>query len=400
MEDFGLAAFSVFQMQCPSFLHHQQLMADRLGRSNAQTLFGMREIPCDNQIRSMLDDAPTDHFDQVFSFILKDVDKNGGLDAMRCLDGRVLIPLDGSQHFRSKKLQCPHCSTRKHSDGKVDYFHTFLGAFVVAPGRRTALPLPPEFIRPQDGAEKQDCERNAVHRWLERHGPSYAWLNPVYLGDDLHSKQPTCEDVLNVGGSFIFVCKPTDHKTLYEYVNGGEASGHFSVTKGSGKNRRTYEYRWMDSVPLRDGKDALLVNWFEMKIRNANGKVTNTHSFVTNLAIHRSNIEELVDCGRTRWKIENESFNVLKKNGYNLEHNFGHGKNNLSSILVVLNLIAFLIHGACELIEPVWQEARQKAGARTRFFEKLRSYTTILLFPSWYSLIRAITTGRHPPQPP
>ena len=124
------------------------------------------------------------------------------------------------------------------------------------------------------------------------------------------------------------------------------------------------------------------------------------HSFVTDLPVSRSSIEELVECGRARWKIENESFNVLKNNGYNLEHNFGHGKKTLASILVVLNLLAFLMHGACELTEHHWQVARQKAGSRIRFFNLLRDITVVLLFPSWRSLMRTIAGARPPPQPP
>lgn len=397
MTDVGLAAFSVFQMQCPSFLAHQKVMAEERGRSNAHTLFGLTAIPCDNHIRNQLDGVPTDHFDPVFSFVIKDLDATGALAALRVLDGRMLIALDGSEHYCSRKLHCPQCSTRKRSDGGIEYFHSFLGAVIVAPGRSIALPLPPEFVRPQDGAEKQDCERNAVQRWLKRVGPSVASMYPVYLGDDLHSRQPTCQDVIDAGGSFIFVCKPSSHKTLYEYVNGGEADGRMSVSKGAGKNRRTYEYRWMTDVPLRDGKDALKVNWFEMKIINAARKVTNTHSFVTDLPVDRTNVAELVQCGRTRWKVENESFNVLKNNGYNLEHNFGHGKKTLASVLVALNLLAFLMHGACELASSAWQRARVKAGSRSRFFELLRSFTVIILFPSWGSLLSTIATGRPPP---
>jgi hypothetical protein len=67
MADIGLSAFSVFFMQSPSFLAHQRVLAERCGRSNAETLFGMTTIPCDNHIRQMLDGAPTDHFDPVFA---------------------------------------------------------------------------------------------------------------------------------------------------------------------------------------------------------------------------------------------------------------------------------------------------------------------------------------------
>lgn len=397
MADIGLSAFSVFFMQSPSFLAHQRTLAENCGRSNAETLFGMTTVPCDNHIRQMLDGAPTDHFDAIFAKIIKDLDESGGLTPLRRLDGRVLIALDGSEHFCSRKVRCPHCSTRKRSDGQTEYFHNFVGATLVAPGHATVLPLPPEFVRPQDGARKQDCEPNAARRWLSRVGPHYAWLKPVYLGDDLYAHQPMCLDVLAAGGSFIFGCKPSSHKTLTEYLTGVELDG-FSQAVGRGSAKRTHHYRWMQAVPLRDGKDALTVNWLEIEIAKPNGKVTYRNSFVTDLPVTRKTAAEIAACGRARWKIENETFNVLKNNGYNLEHNFGHGKDTLASLLVALNLLAFAMHNACDLMVRHWQEARRKLGARNRLFNHIWSISAYHVFPSWNALMRTIVTGVPPPK--
>lgn len=400
MADIGLAAFSLFFMQSPSFLAHQKALAEGpgCGRSNAQTLFGMSAIPCDNHIRAMLDGAPTDHFDPVFATLVEDLEARGGLKAMRCLNGRVLIALDGSEHFCSRKLSCPHCSTRKRADGAVEYFHSFVGATLVAPGHKTVVPLPPEFVRPQDGAAKQDCEPMAARRWLARVGIGYAWLKPVYLGDDLYAHQPMCEAIQAAGGSFVLVCKPSSHKTLNEYLTGVDLDS-LTMTMGRGTDKRIHRYRWMNEVPLRDGKDALLVNWLEVEIAKPDGKVTYRSSFVTDLPVTRDTVAELAACGRARWKIENETFNVLKTGGYNLEHNFGHGKDTLASLLVVLNLLAFAMHNACDLSESRWQKARERLGARARLFEHLRSITAYHLFPSWNSLLRTIITGLPPPKP-
>ena len=399
MADIGLAAFSVFFMQSPSFLAHQQALEELRGRSNANTLFGMTKIPSDNHIRQMLDGAPPDHFDALFAEIVRDLNASGGLAALRRLGGRVLIALDGSEHFCSRKISCPHCSTRKRSDGEIEYFHSFVGATLVAPGHATVLPLPPEFVRPQDGAKKQDCEPNAARRWLSRVGRDYAWLKPIYLGDDLYGHQPMCADVLAAGGSFIFGCKPSSHKTLTEYLTGIDLDG-FSETIGVGSAKRIHRYRWMEDVPLRDGRDALKVNWLEIEISKPNGKVTYRNSFVTDLPITKQSAAEIAACGRARWKIENETFNVLKNNGYNLEHNFGHGKDTLASLLVALNLLAFAMHNACDLVEASWQEGRQKVGAKMRLFEHIRTVTAYFVFPSWGSLLRTIRTGRPPLQPP
>ena len=346
----------------------------------------------------MLDGASSNHFDPVFSTIIKDIDARGGLEPMRSLGGRVLIALDGSEHFCSRRISCPHCSIRQRSDGKIEYFHSFVGATLVAPGHKTALPLPPEFVRPQDGHKKQDCESVAVRRWLERVGPSVTWLNPVFLGDDLYAKQPICDAVKKAGGSFLFVCKPSSHKTLMDFLTGIELDS-FTEAKGHGRNKRIHRYRWITDVPLRDGKDALYVNWLEVEITKPDGKATYRSSFVTDLPVSRANVAELVACGRARWKIENETFNVLKTGGYNLEHNFGHGKETLASVLVVLNLLAFAMHAACDLVEEAWKQARTRLGARVRFFEHVRSITAYHLFLSWHSLMRTIITGVPPPMP-
>jgi hypothetical protein len=177
-----------------------------------------------------------------------------------------------------------------------------------------SFPLSAPAIAPQDGAEKQDCENAAAKRWLAAHGAQYARLNPIYLGDDLFSRQPLCEDVLAVGGHFIFVCKPSSHPLIQEYVTGVDLQTHEETIK-RGKNKVVHRYRWIHDVPLRDGKDAVKVNWFEIEIVNSSGEVTYRNSFITDLAIGANNVAELAACGRARWKIENETFNVLNKRG-------------------------------------------------------------------------------------
>jgi hypothetical protein len=386
MADIGLSAFSVFFMGSPSFLGHQRRLKEGHGRSNCQTLFGMTAIPTDAYIRLMLDGAPTAAFDPLF---FKTVATEGVLDPFRRLDGRMLIALDGTECFCSRKIQCPRCSTRKRTDGGTEYFHSFLGASIVAPGHQQVLPLPPEFIAPQDGAEKQDCERNAAKRWLARHGPAVKRFRPVFLGDDLFACQPIAAAVQQAGGNFIFTCKPASHQTITEYLTGAELEEHRQTTVIRGK-RTTTIYRWLSAVPMRATEDALAVNWFSIEILSGKGKRTYYNSFVTDLPVTASNVAELAACGRARWKIENETFNVLKTNGYNLEHNFGHGKETLASVLVTLNLLTFGFHTAARLAVLAWRKAVIARGATYRFFEHLRTVTVYVVFETWDHLLRSI----------
>ncbi len=400
MGDIGMAAFSVFFMQSPSFLAHQRRFEAGHGRSNGETLFGLAKIPSDNHIRAMLDPASPDLLHPVFAAAVEQLERvAGGLEVFRRLGDHVLIALDGTEYHGSQKIHCPHCSTRLRGKGETEYYHAMVAATLVAPGHDKVVPLPPEFIVPQDGADKQDCETTAAKRWLARHGQRYAALNPVFLGDDLFSRQPLCAAVQAAGGHFIFVCKPSSHPLIEEYLT-GIALPSLEQTVKRGKQRLIHRYRWLGEVPLRAGKDALLVNWFQIEILNAAGEVTYRNSFVTDLPVGPDNVVELAAAGRARWKIENETFNVLKNNGYNLEHSFGHGQQNLAAILATLNLLAFAIHTVCDIGDDLWRAARQKLGPRYNFFTKLATITAYLIFPSWDDLLLTLAFAKPPPIPP
>ena len=399
MADVAMAALAVFFMQSPSFLAHQRALAEGRSRSNAHTLFGLARVPCDNHIRQLLDGAPTAHFDGQFHALAEDLGRRGALDPMRRLGGRALVALDGTEFFRSRRISCGNCSTRKRGDGGTEHFHQMLAATLVAPGQPRALPLPPEFVAPQDGADKQDCEREAVKRWLRRHGPRCAPLRPVFLGDDLYACHPVCNAMLDAGGDFLLTCKAPSHQTLYEYLDGIPLPTRTAVS-GVGGRRRRHRYRWMTDLPIRDGDDALRVNWLEVVSSKPDGTVVYRGAFATSLPVTRDNVAELADCARARWKIENESFNVLKQHGYHLEHNFGHGKDTLAGVLAVLNLLAFALHTACELAETLWRQARDRLGTRRRLFEHLRTLTEYQVFPSWEALMVLLATGGPAAQPP
>lgn len=158
--------------------------------------------------------------------------------------------------------------------------------------------------------------------------------------------------------------------------------------------------RWLAEVPLRDGGDALKVNWFAIEICNAADEVTYRNSFITDLPVDRDTVADLAACGRARWKIENETFNVLKNNGYNLEHSFGHGKQHLAALLVALNLLAFAFHTICDHGEALWRSARSKVSSRTQFFANMVAITSFLIFSSWHELMQTLAFARPPPQPP
>jgi hypothetical protein len=397
MADFGLSAFALFFMQSASFLAFQRALENGQGRSNCQTLFGIGKIPSDNYIRDMLDGADPALLQSCFERMEQLLATPPLRQSFARLGDRILIAWDGTEYFCSQKLGCPHCLTRKRANGKLESYHTLLAATAVAPGHSKVVPLFPEFIAPQDGAEKQDCERNAIKRWHAKHADRLRPLRPIYLGDDLFACQPVVIMLAGAGDDFIFTCKETSHKALYDFIDGAEPERH-AETSRKGKAVETRRYRWITGVPLRDGKDAALVNWIGFEMSEGSGRVKYSIAWVTSLPVTQSNVADIAAAGRARWKIENETFNVMKNHGYELEHNFGHGETFLAMTLAALNLLAFAWHSALDIVEPPWQAARQAAAKRSSFFAHILTLTTYVVFPSWLAVLEAMATFTIPPE--
>ena len=390
MRDAALAAFSVFYLQSASFLAYQQAMEDKQQRNNARSLFGIERIPSDPQIRNLLDPVLPSELSAPFWEIFSLLETAGAVPAYRRLGGEWLIALDGTQYFGSTHIHCQRCTVRLHNETEY-YAHIAITPVLVAPGESQVITLEPEFVQPQDGSEKQDCERNASKRWLKRNAQRLAHHAVTRLGDDLYCNQPFCAQVLAQKLHFIFTCKPDSHVTLFEEVEllsriGGVCE--LCERVWNGQAHAIWRYRYVNQVPLRAGADACFVNWCELTIvREGTGEQLYHNSFATDHSLSDANVAALVAAGRARWKIENENNNVLKPYGYHLEHNFGHGQHSLSMILVLLNLLAFLVHTVLDLCDPIYQRLRTHLRVRQTFFNDLRTLTRYLCFDGWEQLL-------------
>jgi hypothetical protein len=401
MEDAALSAFSVFFSQSPSFLDHQIRMQKQRGRNNASSLFGVHKIPSDNQLRNVLDPVAPETLFPLMSQVGDEMHQRGFLNEFRHVEKTFLISLDGTVFFSSQAISCPCCSQTQLSNGKTQYRHMAVTPVVVAPNQEKVLPLPPEFVEPQDGAEKQDSELAASKRWLNAWAAYYArWGGVTYLGDDLYCHQPFCEEVQRHGAHFIFTCKSDSHRTLYEWVDSLARGGQvITVVRHyrHGKKRLTDTYRFINEVPLRDSKDALLVNWFEMTTTSEKGEVLYKNAWATSHHIKEHNVAELATAGRARWKIENENNNTLKTKGYHFDHNFGHGTQHLANLLATMNLLAFLTHTVLEWIDRAYCAIRGLLPSRRTFFEHLRALVQYIPFNDWFHLMRFMLNGLDPP---
>lgn len=409
MLDAALGAFAVFFTQSPSFLAHQSAMQKARGQSNARTLFLMDKVPTDAHIRTLLDAVPAESVFPALDTVLEAMESEGLLAAFRGFRNSRLIALDGTQTHHSEKIYCAKCTVREHANGRTDYSHTALTPVLVAPGDPRAVPLRPEFVVPQDGHDKQDCEIAAAKRWLVRDADRYRLMDAptTYLGDDLYAHEPFCRLVLARAEHFILTCLPTSHKTLYEWVwlleDGKDVRAVEKRVLNKDKHWETHSVRHAANVPLTDAEDALRVNWLELVVRDKAGNETYRNAWITDWEITDGNAHAVAESGRARWGIENGNNNTLKTKGYHLEHNFGHGEDNLASVLVTLNILAFLLHTHLDAADGDYRLVRAALPTRKTFFEHLRALTTYICFPSWFAMLdfmmRGLEIGPYEPPP-
>jgi len=388
IHDCFMSGLAMMFFQDPSILEFQSRMQDSIQNNNLKTMFQITDIPKDTQFREVLDNSPQEQVEEIFSDFFHQMQRSKQHKLFEFFDSHYLIPIDGTGYFSSDKINCPSCLTK--TTGKhVRYEHQILQAAIVCPGIRQVIPLAPEPIKNTDGYEKQDCEINAGKRIIKKIRKTHPKLKIIITGDSLYSKQPFVDELTAQNMSYILVAKPKDHKVLFEWVNELKQLESFSGFKFTDHKKRTHHYEWYNQVPLNGTKDADMVNFFEYSIV-VDGQRTYHNTWVTDIIVTENNVAQLVKGGRAKWKIENETFNTLKNQGYHIEHNYGHGKKNLSNTFYLLNVLAFFIHQILELTDLLYQQCRKKFSARKEYWNQLRCTFRILLFQSWEHMLKLI----------
>ncbi|MEA2049566.1 MAG: transposase, partial [Campylobacterota bacterium] len=399
--DIILGAFSMLYFQNPSWLSFQKKLQDNNGENNATTIFDIK-IPVENHSKKLLDKLKPEVFKKVYDDILLECEQLDIINQFVFMKEYLLVAVDGVQYHSSTKVKCDCCQTKKDSKtGVVTYSHVAITPTLVHPKLKKVIALFQEFITNKDGDEKQDCEVNATKRWLDTFD-ILKFLKKKYkviiLGDDLYSRYPMIKKILDKGHSFILVCKTTSHKVLYKTIESYKQTNSvktFTITRIHNGKKQTLTYNWINKILLNGNKeDNIEVNWCELIIVNAQGKQLHCFSFVTDLEITNKNVEEIIEAGRTRWKVENENNNTLKNHGYDLAHNYGHGKEYLSQNICSLNILSFLFHTVQELADKNYIEVRAIVGTRKEFHQTLNMLTTMFVFKSLDKMLEFIIIQR------
>ena len=320
LTDCLMAGLAVFGLKYPSLLRFD---ADSRGnetiRSNLKSLYGVERAPSDTALRERLDAVNPRDLRRAFKCVFAALQRGKALEAFSYL-GHHLLSVDGTGYFASQSVHCQNCCEKHHRNGRTTYYHQLLGAALVRPQRKAVIPLAPEPIVKADGAKKNDCERNAAKRLLTDVRREYPHLKLIVLEDALASNGPHIQLLKKLDLRFIPGAKRGDHEHLFRWVETARETQTFVTTEEDGTRHR---FRFLNGAPLNDAHFELAVNFLAYWERRPNGKEQH-FAWVTDLRITDLNALALMRAGRARWRIENETFNTLKNQGYHFEHNFGY----------------------------------------------------------------------------
>lgn len=388
-----MSAFAMFFFQHPSLLEYQRRMQHQTGQSNLERMFKVAAIPSDTQMREILDGVPTDPLRRLLPQTFEQMRRLGWTARFVTeVAGEKYYPvvLDGSEYFHSTQISCPHCLHQRQANGETHYSHLVVSATVTRAGSHAILPLDAEEVRNSDGKQTpQDCELTAAKRLVTRLRAEHRQLAMCLVGDDLYGHAPLVGELPNVRMHYVLVAKPSSHPSLFAAVEARERRGeceHGTWIEGSGPRRRTFTYRTTAALALTQS-GMVQVNFLEVWEQRPDGSVGYHNSWITDFVVTPETVAAIAGIGRSRWKIENEQFNVHKNHGYELEHNYGHGQQTLSMVFYVLNLLAFLAHKLLEFGDQLYRQCRE-GESRRGLWTLFRSAFYLLAFDTWEALLR------------
>jgi Transposase DDE domain len=380
-------AFAMFSLKSPSLLAFKELTKQE--EKNLKAIYQIRSIPSDTQMRTTLDPLSPAPLRTLFAKLFHKLSEAGVIKEYEYWKGQLIISIDGVEHFCSTNVHCNHCTTRAHRNGETSYHHSGLAAVLVHPDQEEVFTLDFEPILNADGSKKNDCERNAAKRICQDLHERYPDLKPILVEDALYANAPHIRQITGYGWLFVLNVKPDSHESLERQFAGRKASGQVKELRLTDPQGIKHYFAWTNDLCLCESAIDVSVNYLLYEQTDKKGKVTRW-TWITNIPLNARSVEAVMRAGRARWKIENETFNTLKNQGYNFEHNYGHGKQNLATILALLMFLAFTVD---QMIQRCWRLFRQvRGGLRTKakLWDILRSLFQVQPFPTMDALYRQI----------
>jgi hypothetical protein len=399
LADTLMSAFAMFSLKDPSLLaFDERRFAEP---HNLKTIYSMSTIPCDTSMREILDGVSPDYLRPLYKDVFRPLQRGKVLEKMVFMEDSYLLNLDGTGYFSSKALYSDACMEKVSANGEVTYYLQAVGAALVHPDFKEVIPLCPEIIRKQDGETKMDCERNAIRRMLGKLRQDHPHMKFIVNEDALSSNAPHIEDLEEHDLRYILGVKEGNHKFLFQFVDQAVENGEaIELVIGDEKREEvSHCFHIIYNAPLNKSNRDRLVTFVEYWEDNPNKGKEQHFSWITDLKITEENVVLFMRGARARWKIENETFNTLKNQGYQFGHNFGLGKQHLSEVFVLLMMLAFLVDQIQQLCCPLFQAAWKRWKTKRSLWEKVRSKFHEFHIETMEELYRALIDHKPVPLP-
>ena len=385
LQDYLMCGLAIFNLKFPSLLQYDIQRHFFRIRHNLASLYQVSQPPCDTYLRERLDEVNPTELRPAFNRVLNELQRGKVLEQMEYWDGAYLLSADGTGYYSSNKVHCENCCEKHHRNGKITYYHQLLGAAIVHPDQKAVIPLAPEPIQKQDGSKKNDCERNAAKRLFESIRREHPHLKFIVIEDALSSNGPHLKMLDDLSYDYIIGVKPGDHAFLFDWVKHAKCDTYRQIDQSG----TIHEYRYINQVPLNDANFDYKVNFLEYTETSAKGEVQR-FSWVTKFTLTKETVYKVMRGGRARWKIENETFNTLKNQGYQFEHNFGHGNKNLCVVFSMLMMLAFLIDQVQALCCGFFKKMKANLKSNRALWEWIRAYFKCFEWGSWEEMYEKI----------
>lgn len=180
LADCLMSGLAIFGLKFSSLLQFDHEQEEQTTRHNLKTLYGVEAAPCDTYIRERLDKVDPKELRPAFTEVFSALQRGKVLESYRFLNDYLLVPCDGTAIFSSNNVSCDNCCQKRHKDGTVTYYHPMLAGVVVHPDHAEVFPFCPEPISKADGAAKNDCERNAMSRFLAHFRREHPHLKVIF----------------------------------------------------------------------------------------------------------------------------------------------------------------------------------------------------------------------------
>jgi hypothetical protein len=395
--DYLQSSFAMFSLKDPSMYRYRLNYEERSW--NLERIYGIKKLPTESTLREAIDEIAPSKLQKTFKPFMEVLEQEGIMKEYLVLGKYQSIAFDGTENYCSCDSACEHCLTKVHKNKKgeitqTSYHHQALSGVMVHYGHKEVFPIACEAIVRQDGDTKNDCELNAGKRLL----PLIRQMLPEAEGGNKGYKLLGIFDGLYPNGPFIKALQAIKMRFIIGIKEGYvlvqveklKKEGALSVHQWINGKGHTCIAKWYNKLILNGSNQDITVNYFEYEELDKNGKRLFFGTWITDITISKQNIEELVNVGRSRWKIENETFNTLKNQGYHLEHSYGHGQKFLATNFMLLTFLAFLTDQIVQKLDTAFNRAWKTCVTKKKLWEKIRQIFDLIPCMSMNVIFRFI----------